>query len=88
MTPARFRECLRSIRWTSVDIVNALQCDLAWIEGLETGEISIPDEVAVWLEKLACFHVANQPPATCRAATVFPKTTADVGRSKGFRRQG
>jgi hypothetical protein len=73
VTPARCREGVRSIRWTSIDIVNALQCDLACIEALETGEIGIPGDVAVWLEKLACFHLENQPPATCRAATVFAK---------------
>ncbi|MBZ5763708.1 hypothetical protein EQW76_25050 [Rhizobium sp. rho-13.1] len=80
MTPARFRECLRSIRWTSVDIVNALQCDLAWIEGLESGEIRIPEDVASWLDKLACFHAENQPPTTCRAGTVYPRMLMDVGR--------
>ena len=88
MTPARFRQCLQSIRWTSIDIVNALQCDLAWIEGLETGEIRIPDDVAGWLDKLACFHDDNQPPSTCRAASVFPKTSADVGQANGFFRHG
>jgi len=88
MTPARFRQCLQSIRWTSVDIVNALQCDLAWIEGLETGDIRIPEDVAVWLEKLACFHTENQPPSTCRAATVVRKRSADAGHSNAFSRQG
>jgi hypothetical protein len=88
MTPARFRECLQSIRWTSVDIVNALQCDLAWIEGLETGETKVPEDVALWLEKLACFHADNQPPSTCRAATVFPRRSADAGHADAFRRHG
>ncbi len=88
MTPTRFRQCLQSIRWTSVDIVNALQCDLAWIEALESGEIKIPDDVAAWLEKLARFHSENQPPVTCRAATVFPKQMMEVARSVGSRRQG
>lgn len=87
MTPTRFRQCLQSIRWTSVDIVNALQCDLAWIESLEIGEIKIPDDVAIWLEKLASFHVDNQPPLTCRAATVFPKQVMDIGSPYGSSRQ-
>ena len=87
MTPARFRQCLHSIRWTPVDIVNALQCDLAWIEGLETGEIKVPEDVASWLEKLACSHAENQPPTTCRAATVFPKERTAMDRIDGIRRQ-
>ncbi|MGA1802186.1 hypothetical protein VH564_08350 [Rhizobium sp. HT1-10] len=88
MTPARFRQCLQSIRWTSVDIVNALQCDLAWIEALESGELKIPNDVATWLEKLACFHAENQPPVTCRTATVAPRRTADYSQPSVLRRQG
>jgi hypothetical protein len=80
MTPARFRECLRQIRWTSIDIVSALQCDLAWIEALETGEIDVPGDVADWLEKLAACHCENQPPLACRPGvrnlrTLSPKHT-------------
>lgn len=85
MTPTRFRECLRSIRWTSVDIVNALQCDLAWIESLESGEIAIPEDVAVWLEKIACFHIENPPPATCRASTVFPRKQSSSAAQRSWR---
>ena len=88
MTPARFRQCLQSIRWTSVDIVNALQCDLAWIEALESGELEIPDDVAAWLEKLASFHAENQPPVTCRAAADSSRRTADHSRQNVLRRQG
>jgi hypothetical protein len=87
MTPSRLRECLHTIRWTSIDIVNALQCDLAWIEALESGEIEIPDDVAIWLEKLACFHAENPPPNTCRATTVFPREyDAASTRDVAFRR--
>lgn len=74
MTPARFRECLRQIRWTSIDIVNSVQCDLAWIEAIEAGEIVAPENVAVWLEGLATYHLENPPPDTSRARTVFEKT--------------
>ena len=78
MTPVRFVECLRFMRWTSIDIVNALQCDLAWIEALESGEVGIPDDVAAWLERLACFHLSNPPPDTCRAVTIFPKRVGEL----------
>ena len=82
MNPARFRECLRQIRWTSIDIVNALQCDLAWIEALEAGEIVIPNEVAIWLGRLASFHAENSPPATFRQISVLPKS-ARVADARG-----
>lgn len=85
MTPSRFRKCLRSIRWTSVDIVNALQCDLAWIESIESGEIAIPEDISVWLEKLACFHVENPPPSTCRASTVFAKVQPSAPTQHSWR---
>ena len=53
MTPDGFRECLNLIRWTSIDLVNSLHCDLAWIEALEPGEVAIPGDVATWIETLA-----------------------------------
>lgn len=63
MTPDRFKECLRQICWTHIDLANAMQCDLAWIEALETSQISVPGDVADWLETLAKCHCSNQPPS-------------------------
>lgn len=71
MTPVRFSECLRSIRWTAIDIVNALQCDLAWIEALEIGEVPVPEDLARWLETIACFHASNPPPPNYGAMAVL-----------------
>ena len=62
MTPIRFKECLNQMRWTSIDLVNALHCDLAWIEALESGQIAVPKDVAGWLETLAKCHAENPPP--------------------------
>ncbi|MBZ5763460.1 hypothetical protein LAV84_28630 [Rhizobium sp. VS19-DR104.2] len=70
MTPDRFRECLNLIRWTSIDLVNSLHCDLAWIEALESGEVAIPGDVATWIETLAQCHSENQPPTTHRAVSL------------------
>ena len=67
ITPDRFRECLNLIRWTTIDLVNALHCDLAWIEALESGEIAVPIDVASWIENLARAHDENQPPIVYRA---------------------
>ncbi|OJT98361.1 hypothetical protein DEM27_14020 [Metarhizobium album] len=66
MTPERFNECLRHIRWTPINIASALQCDLSWIEALEVGNADVPEELAKWLEKLAQMHEANPPPVTYR----------------------
>ena len=72
MTPDRFSECLNLIRWTPIDLVNALHCDLAWIEALESGEIAIPKDVASWIENLARAHNENQPPIAYRAKLSGP----------------
>lgn len=58
MTPTRLVECLTKIRWTSLDLADALECDIslveAWLEGLE----HIPPKVAAWIDTLATVHAA------------------------------
>lgn len=66
MTPNRFNECLRAIRWTPINFASALQCDLSWVEALETGEAEVPAGLAAWLEVLAQVHEAAPPPKTYR----------------------
>lgn len=66
MTPARFNECLRVIRWTPINIASALQCELSWIEAIEAGNEEVPAGLAAWLEVLAQVHEAATPPATYR----------------------
>ncbi|WEX74512.1 hypothetical protein PYH37_001946 [Sinorhizobium numidicum] len=62
MTPARFADCLASLRWTRIDLTCALQCQLSWVEAMESGQIEIPEELAAWLERLAnCHEVAGIP---------------------------
>jgi len=64
MTPDRFNQCLRVIRWTPIDLASALQCELSWIEALETGEEEVPAGLGAWLEVLAVSHEALPPPKT------------------------
>lgn len=66
MTPDRFNECLRVIRWTPINLASALQCDLSWVEALETGNEEVPVGLAAWLEVLAQSHEALPPPKTYR----------------------
>ncbi len=64
MTPNRFNECLRVIRWTPLNIASALQCELSWIEALEAGNEEVPEGLASWLEALAKVHEELPPPKT------------------------
>ena len=66
MTPERFNQCLRVIRWTPINLASALQCELSWIEALETGMEEVPPGLAAWLEVLAFAHEATPPPQTYR----------------------
>ncbi|WP_018236608.1 hypothetical protein [Ensifer sp. BR816] len=66
MTPERFVECLTSLRWTAIDLTSALQCQLAWVEAMESGEAEIPEDLALWLERLARCHEAAGTPAGYR----------------------
>ena len=66
MSPDRFNQCLRVIRWTPINIASALQCELSWIEALEIGNEAVPADLAEWLETLAQTHEALPPPITYR----------------------
>lgn len=60
MTPTRLVECLTVIRWTSLDLAEALECDVslveAWLEGLE----DIPVKTAAWIETMAKVHAVAE----------------------------
>ncbi len=68
MTPERFTECLASLRWTTIDLTSALQCQLSWIEAMESGDAEIPDDLASWLERLSACHEAAGIPTCYRDA--------------------
>jgi hypothetical protein len=60
MTPTRLVQCLGTIRWTSLDLADALECDVslveAWLEDYE----EIPARTAAWIETLATVHAAAE----------------------------
>ncbi|WP_018237155.1 hypothetical protein [Ensifer sp. BR816] len=66
MTPERFTACLASLRWTAIDLTSALQCQLSWVEAMESGQAEIPDDLAAWLERLAGCHEAAGVPTRYR----------------------
>ena len=72
MSPDRFNEYLRHIRWTPINLASALQCDLSWIEMLETGDEEVPAGLAAWLEMLAQAHEALPPPTAYRRQMAKP----------------
>ena len=75
MSPDRFRECLRVIRWTPINIASLLECDLSWIEALEAGTEEVPVGLAAWLEVLAQSHEALPPPRTYRGRRAAPSSS-------------
>ncbi|WP_026618886.1 hypothetical protein [Ensifer sp. WSM1721] len=66
MTPERFAECLAILRWTTIDLTSALQCQLSWVEALESSHAEIPEDLALWLDRLARFHEAAGVPTSYR----------------------
>ncbi len=74
MSHDRFRECLRVIRWTPINIASLLECDLSWIEALEGGTEEVPVGLAAWLEVLAQSHEALTPPRTYRGRRAAPSS--------------
>jgi hypothetical protein len=59
MTLERFAECLASLRWTTIDLTSALQCQLSWIEDMESGLMEIPED---WLSGLTSLLDAMRTP--------------------------
>ncbi|WOS61708.1 hypothetical protein [Sinorhizobium fredii] len=66
MTPERFAECLVSLRWTTIELTSALQCQLSWVEAMESGHAEIPENLALWLDRLAQCHETAAVPTSYR----------------------
>jgi DNA-binding transcriptional regulator YdaS (Cro superfamily) len=62
LTPTRFRECLAVLRWSQRGLADVLGRPEGTVRQWARGTVQIPDDVAVWLERAACWHVANPPP--------------------------
>lgn len=62
MTPTRLTECLDALNWSNLRLAKRT----GWSEGAvrqwEAGKVRIPQDVAVWLERVAQFHERNPPP--------------------------
>lgn len=56
LKPERFNECLSFLRWSQIDLAQALECDVflvnAWANGIEP----IPDDISTWVDKLGKAH--------------------------------
>lgn len=80
MTSERLRECLALLRWSQRGLAAALTMDERQVRRWATGEASIPEQVATWLERRAAAMAADPPPArqpalqdgTCPAAYATP----------------
>ncbi|MEY9625680.1 hypothetical protein [Sinorhizobium fredii] len=79
MTPERFAECLASLRWTTIELTSALQCQLSWVEAMESGHAEIPGDLARWLEGLARCHEAAGIPTRYRGLADFDTRRARIG---------
>jgi hypothetical protein len=63
MTPERFSEVMDTINWTLQQLSAVADRDYRLVRGWMSGRTAIPQDIAVWLEKLAAAHEANPPPA-------------------------
>lgn len=56
MTPERFNECLKLLRWSQLDLAAALECDVFLVNAWSTDIEPVPEDIAAWLDKLAKVH--------------------------------
>jgi transcriptional regulator with XRE-family HTH domain len=63
MTPAALRSALASLRWSQRGLAAALGRDEGTVRQWLRGAVTVPPEVAAWLEAAAAWHAANPPPS-------------------------
>lgn len=56
MTPERFRECLEHIGWSQRGVANRLGISEATVRRWSDAAYPVPQQVALWLERLAVAH--------------------------------
>ena len=66
MTPFRFRECLKRLRWQQGGLAQVLNINPMQARRWGDGRDGIPPDVAEWLERLVAFHEQNPPPEVTR----------------------
>jgi ribosome-binding protein aMBF1 (putative translation factor) len=62
LTPTHFRECLDAVQWSQRGIARHLGRHEGTVRQWARGSVTIPDDVAAWLERLARFHTDNPAP--------------------------
>lgn len=62
MTPTRLRECLAACAWTQRGLARLLGRDEGTVRQWARGAVSIPPDVAAWLETIAQHHDRHPPP--------------------------
>ncbi|MXV44300.1 nuclease [Saccharibacter sp. 17.LH.SD] len=62
MTPERFRECLLLMHWSQRGFARIVDRAEATVRQWARGKVTIPSDVAEWLEKGASFIESNPPP--------------------------
>lgn len=62
MTPERFKYCLDTLHWTQRLFAQRLGRSEGNIRQWAYGRVTIPNDVASWLEKAASFMEDNPPP--------------------------
>lgn len=62
MTPERLRECLTALCWSQRGLARNLNKAEGTVRQWARGKLSIPEDVAVWLERCGRFMEENPPP--------------------------
>lgn len=63
MTPARLRECLDLLCWTTRNVVVALGVGERQVRLWLAGDAPVPEPIAAWLRRRAAAMAADPPPA-------------------------
>ena len=67
MNPGRLRECLALLRWSQRGLADALGIDERQVRRWATGQATVPEEIAAWLERRAASIASDPPPARVAA---------------------
>ncbi|GBQ08428.1 helix-turn-helix domain-containing protein [Saccharibacter floricola] len=62
MTPTRFRECLDVFHWSQRGFARIIGRGEGTVRQWARGAVSIPFDVAQWLESCASFMESHRPP--------------------------
>mgnify|MGYP002363188029 CR=1 FL=1 len=63
MTTGRLRECLDLLGWTQRGLARMLDRPEGTVRQWARGAVTVPDDVAAWLDTLARFHAKHPAPS-------------------------